>query len=110
MAKDTDYKVTIRKARAELNMHEQLISRFIHMPVIPSVLNILEKTLFRQIPMQFGLMASVTIGLFLVGISYLYGYQILSLEVLVYIFGLGFMVGLVFEYVRSLLRQQSTTK
>lgn len=108
MSKSNDYNATIKKARVELNIYEQLISRFIHMPVISSILSILEKTLFRQTPMQFGLVASVTMGLFLVSMSYLYGYQVSSLEVLVYIFGLGFIVGLVFEYVRSLLGQQPT--
>lgn len=106
MAKNNDYKVTISKARAELKAHEQVISRLIHLPIISSLFTILEKTLFRQTPMQFGLVASVTMGLFLVSMSYLYGYQVSSLEVLVYIFGLGFIVGLVFEYVRSLLKQQ----
>ncbi|MEK7621330.1 MAG: hypothetical protein AAB395_03165 [Patescibacteria group bacterium] len=107
MAKNSnDYKVTMKKARAELNAYERLIGKFIHLAPVSLVIGILEKTLFRQTPMQFGLVASVTMGLFLVSMSYLYGYQISSLEVLVYIFGLGFIVGLVFEYVRSLLKQQ----
>lgn len=101
----TTYKATMRTAQAQLNMPEKSASKIFHQPIIKLVLDTLERTVFRIIPMQIGLGASIAIGLLIVFIAYSYGYRIVSLSILGYVFALGYLVGLVFEYVRHIVTQ-----
>lgn len=99
------YRETIKKTRHDMSLIEGFASKILHQPVVALVLNTLEKTLFRIIPMQFGLVASIVIGALTIFVAYSYGYQLVSLSVLGYVFVLGYIVGLVFEYVSSMVSQ-----
>lgn len=101
----TAYHKAIHKNRIHLNTSEQIISKIMHQHLVELVLKSLENTFFRIIPMQFGFMAITIIGVFSVVVAYFYGYQTISLTSLGYVFALGFIVGLVYEYVRSIIKQ-----
>lgn len=102
-----NYRVTLAKAQQHLRSDEKVLAKILHQPVIYLVLHTLERSLFRIIPMQFGLIGSITVGLLVISVAYFYGYQINSLTILGSVFVLGFVVGLVYEYVRTLI---STSK
>lgn len=101
----TAYHKAIHKNRVHLSTFEQLASKIIHQRFVELVLKSLENTFFRIIPMQFGFMAITIIGVFSIVVAYFYGYQTTSLTSLGYVFALGFIVGLVYEYVRSIIKQ-----
>ncbi len=98
-----NYRTTLAKAQHHLRADEKLLAKIIHQPVIYLILNTLERSLFRIIPMQFGLISSIVVGLLIISVAYFYGYQINSLTILGSVFVLGFVVGLVYEYVRTLV-------
>ena len=100
-----DYQVTIARAQAQLNTTERLLSKLLHIPAIDLVLHTLERSIFRIVPMQIALVATITVGLLIVSIAYFYGYHIASLNALGGVFILGFVVGVVYEYVSALIRQ-----
>lgn len=99
------YRETIKNTRRDMSFIEGLASKVLHQPVVALILNILEKTLFRIIPMQFGLVAAIIIGTLTIFVAYSYGYQLVSLSFLGYVFVLGYTVGLVFQFVSSLVSQ-----
>ncbi len=99
------YSETIKNTRRDMSFIEGLASKVLHYPIVALTLDTLEKTLFRIVPMQFGLMASIVIGALTIFVAYSYGYQLVSLSVLGYVFVLGYTVGLVFQYVSSLISQ-----
>ena len=100
-----DYQVTIATAQSRLSATDRLLSKLLHTHAINLVLHALERSLFRIVPMQIALVATVTVGLLIVCVAYFYGYHIASLNVLGGVFILGFIVGAVYEYVRALIRQ-----
>ena len=78
--------------------------RVIHTPLIWHASELLDKTLLRTIPFLFGsFLALITLVLFLT-ISYVFGYHIISLESFGVIFLLGFLIGIIYEYLSLLLR------
>ena len=102
---NTAYHKVIHQNRVHLNLIERTASKLIHQKIVEVVLASLERTFFRIIPMQFGFIAVTTIGLFIVVVAYFYGYQTAGLTVLAYVFALGFIVGVVYEYVKTLIKQ-----
>lgn len=98
-------KITLNKIRFHLNTFEKIVSIIIHKPIMSLVLVSLEKSFFRTIPMYFGFVAAITAGILMLATAYFFGYQIISLTVLGYIFVLGFVMGFMYEYVRSMVRQ-----
>ncbi len=106
MTKEKDaYQATITSAQARLTTAERVASKVLRIPVIDLVLRNLERSIFRTIPLQFGLIASITVGMLLYGIAYFYGYKINGMSILFNVFILGFIVGVVYEYVRTMIRQ-----
>ncbi len=101
----TAYHKAIRQNRVHLSTHEKLLSKVIHQRFVELVLACLERSFFRVLPMQFGFIAVTTIGSFSIFVSYFYGYQTTSLTALGYLFALGFLVGVVYEYVRAIVKQ-----
>lgn len=99
------YREAIKNTRRDMGFIEGFASKVLHQPVVALTLNALEKTLFRIVPMQFGLVASIAIGALTIFVAYSYGYQLVSLSVLGYVFVLGYTVGLVFQYVSSIISQ-----
>lgn len=100
-----EYKKVIREVRGQLSSIEKACSSVIHQPVLGTALHALENTFFRIIPMQFGFTASIAVGALMLCIAYFFGYQIVSLSVLGYVFVLGFAVGYVYEIIKSLIKQ-----
>lgn len=103
--KHASYQKAIRQNRVHLNTVERMISTILHYPLIDTILETLERTVFRILPMQIGFIAVTIFGLLAVAVAYFYGYQTMSLTSLSYVFVLGFIVGVVFEYVRSIIQQ-----
>lgn len=103
--KNDSYKKILNQARAPLGGFEKILSKLFHQPVIDLVFGFLEKSLFRITPMYLGFIAALVIGLLMLAVAYFYGYQVVSVTVLGPVFALGFVVGLVYEYVRSLVKQ-----
>lgn len=99
------YKETIHTTRPHLNSFEKFASKLFHLKVIEIALSSLDKTIFRTTPLLIGLGSAVTIGIFIVVVCTVFGYQIISMTVLLYILLLGFIIGAVFEYVRALIKQ-----
>lgn len=100
---NTHYRVTLAKAQQHLRADEKILAKILHQPVIYLILHTLERSLFRIIPMQFGLISSIIVGLLVISVAYFYGYQINSLTIMGSVFVLGFIIGLVYEYVRALI-------
>lgn len=103
--KHTSYHNTIKQNRVHLNVFERIASIVLHYPLVDVILGSLDKTLFRIVPMQIGFIAVTIFGLLAVAVAYFYGYQTMSLTSLAYVYVLGFVVGFVFEYVRTFIRQ-----
>ncbi|MDO8336564.1 MAG: hypothetical protein Q7T74_07375 [Candidatus Saccharibacteria bacterium] len=99
------YKITVAKAQSEMTNVEKYTSKIVHIPIVNVVLNNLERSVFRIIPMQFALVTTVTVGLLMISIAYFYGYQTSSLTTLGSVFILSFIVGILYDYVRSLIKQ-----
>lgn len=95
-------KNTLKKIRPHLNILEQKISGAIHQPFIETLLTSIEKGPFRIVPMCFGFGAAIVAGISMLATAYFFGYQTTSLTVLGYVFVLGFVIGFVYEYLRSL--------
>lgn len=98
-------KKTLNKIRLHLNVFEQIISRIIHNPIIAWIFIALEKFFFRSTPLYFGFVITIVTGVLMLAIAYFFGYQVTSLTVFGYIFALGFVIGFVYEYLRSLVKQ-----
>lgn len=96
-------KKTLDKIRPHLNTFEQIVSRIIHKPIINFILVVLKKSFFRTVPMYFGFVVAIAIVVLMLTIAYFFGYQVTSLTILGYVFVLGFIIGFVYEYVRSLV-------
>ena len=78
--------------------------RVIHAPLVWHISELLDRTLLRTIPFLFGsFLALITLVLFIT-ISYVFGYHIISLESFGVIFLLGFLIGIIYEYLALLLR------
>ncbi len=103
--KNTAYHKAIRQNRVHLSSHEKILSKLIHQRLVELILASLENSFFRILPMQFGFIAVTIIGVFSLIVAYFYGYQITSMTALGYVFALGFLVGVVYEYVRALVKQ-----
>jgi len=103
--KNTAYHKAIHENRVHLSSSEKLLSKVIHQRLVELILTSLEHTFFRILPMQFGFIAVTIIGTFSMIVAYFYGYQITSMTALGYVFALGFLVGVVYEYVRTLIKQ-----
>jgi hypothetical protein len=102
---NTHYKKALNRAQQHMRADEKILAKIFHQPVVYLILNTLERSVFRIIPMQFGLISSVTVGLLIISVAYFYGYQINSLSVLGSVFVLGYIIGFVYEYVRVFIRQ-----
>jgi hypothetical protein len=105
MNKKTAYQDTLSKAQSHLNKYERFLANILHNRLVYLVLDTLERSLFRIIPLQFALISSVTVGLLIIAQAYFYGYQIKSLSSLGAVFILGMIVGLIYEYVRTFIKQ-----
>jgi len=99
------YQVMIIDAQARLTGPEKLVSKILHSAAVDLVLRNLDRTLFRIVPLQFGLVASVTVGILMIGIAYFYGYKINSLSMIFNVFILGYILGALYEYVHTMIRQ-----
>ncbi len=105
MTNKNDYRTALAKAQQHLRADEKVLAKLLHQPIFYVILNTLERSIFRIIPMQFALISSITVGLLIISVAYFYGYRINSLSILGSVFALGFIVGLVYEYVRALISQ-----
>lgn len=105
--KNSDYQKTIADARSHLSLSLQFLSRVFHVKVFDILLRILEKSLFRIVPTLIGLTAAISVGIFIVCLCYFFGYQVISMSILWYVLALGYIIGIVFEYIRILITQKN---
>lgn len=99
------YKATIRSSRDSLNSFEKIASKLLHVKVIDQITNLLDTTVFRTTPLLIAMSSAITVGLLLLAVCYTFGYRVSSMEIMIYILILGFVVGAVFEYVRALVKK-----
>lgn len=105
MTKKDPYNAALKDIRKQMPRHMQIISIVLHYPITEVILQTLEKTFFRLVPSIFGITTAVTVSLFMLSIGYYYGYTIVSISTAAYAYILGYIVGIVFEYIKSLVRQ-----
>ena len=105
MTKKDPYNSAQKHIRKQMPRHLQIINIVLHYPVLEVILQTSEKTFFRLIPSIFGITTAVTVSLFMLSIGYYYGYTIVSISTASYAYILGYIVGLIFEYIKSLVRQ-----
>lgn len=89
-------KKALNKMRSQLSTFERIISL---------VLTLLEKSFFRSTPMYFGFVTAIVVGTLILVTAYYFGYQIVSMTILGYVFAIGFIVGFIYEYIRSMAKQ-----
>ncbi len=90
--------------RKHLSPLEAFFSKVIHSRLGSIFATICEETIFRPTPLIIGLTVSIVGGLMLLGFAIIFGYTISSLESLGFFFGLGFVIGIIYEYLRFITK------
>lgn len=98
------YLHVLHESQHTLSKTERTFSRIVHSHFMSTLANILENTVFRPIPLITGLSFSILSGCVLFAIAVVFGYAIYSLESLGFSFILGFMAGIIYEYLRALTK------
>lgn len=99
---NNSYKKVMRETQLELPSFEKKISRVLHQPTVQSLLTALAHSFFHTTGLLFGAAASLLVGLISLGIAVTFNYQIVSFHFLSYVFVIGFVVGLIYQYLKKL--------
>lgn len=77
-----------------------------HYLLVGGLLDVLEHTLVRPLPSLVA--ASITLGVYgiVIGIALAYTYRVQDLDILVYSYTLGYIIGCIYEYLRAITKMR----
>jgi len=98
------YQEVLDKSHHNLSQTEKVFSKIIHSSFIGITTKMLEDTVFRPTPLIVALSLSIVSGCILFIFALLFGYTVRSFEGLGFFFLFGFIIGIIYEYLRLLTR------
>ncbi len=105
MPKHMNSQKILAKIDQDLSPTEKIFIRIFHHRVISTILDSLAIFPLRETPLLFGLLSSIIIGIGMISTAHVFAYGVASLQILIPVFLLGYLVGLIYEYLTALLRQ-----
>lgn len=100
-----NYQKTLRQVQAELSPWQRAASKLLHKRLVWHVSELCESVLLRFIPTTLGYCLAIVGGLALVAIAFIFNYALLSLHILFLLFIVGYMIGVIVDYIRLLSRR-----
>lgn len=99
------YNKALRDIRSEFSPLERLLSRIVHARILWHTSKIVEISLLRFTPMFFGYVFALAAGLMFTSLIFIFNYSLNSLHILFVFFILGYMVGVIIDYIKLLSRR-----
>lgn len=96
------YKKILLRSQRELPPWQQKFSRLIHAPLMRSFSSLLTSVFFRSNPLLIASLIALLGGFVAFVVASVFNYQVVSFSFLLRLFGLGFIIGLIFEYLKNL--------
>lgn len=100
--RETSYERTMDEVRSQLSAPSRAFSNFIHNPVVEKVSDAVGGTIARPNAVLSGAVSAFLLTLIVYLVARLYGYPLSGTETIAS-FGLGWILGLAFDYVRLLV-------
>lgn len=99
---NNSYKKVLHETQLELPSFEKKISRVLHQPIVQSLLTAFGHSFFDATALLFGAVASLMVAIISIGIAVTFNYRVVSFYFLSYVFVIGFVVGLIYQYLKKL--------
>src|SRR6476661_806153 len=99
------YRKAIRQVQTELSPPERALSKLIHSRPIWHISQLCELVLLRFTPLFIGYSVALVCGLLFIGLAVVFNYSIHSLHILFLLFIVGYLVGIVVDYITVLSKQ-----
>ncbi len=101
------HKKVFRKSEHPKPFFVRIVVRLYEIPPVHMVAELCEHTFFR--PVALLIAASITFGvtLFAILLANFFGYTIISFDGIIPVFALGYMIGLLKEYIHFMLKQHA---
>lgn len=104
--KQRAYKQTLSRAQSEMSTPARAFSKVIHAPVVEKASEVAGSTIARPNALLFGSVIALLSLSVLYGLGKTYGYQLSGFE-MIGAYALGWIVGLIIDYVRVLVTGRS---
>lgn len=95
----------LRQARRHLPFGWRVISHLLHPSLIDSLLTSLERSLARSTTLLGAAILTLVVGGFAASVALIFNYRIISFSFLAAVFGAGFILGLIYQYLHQLGRR-----
>ncbi len=98
------YDKALRDIRSDFSSLERLLSRLVHARILWHTSKIIEISLLRFTPLLLGYLFALAAGLVFISLIFVFNYSLNSLHALFVFFVLGYMVGVIIDYIKLLSR------
>lgn len=96
------YLKTVKEVQSKLSYFDRALSRLVHSRLLWKPLEWSEITIVRFTPMAIGYIVALLFGFIFIIFATIFNYYLISLHVLFLVFIVGYIVGLVVDYIKLL--------
>ncbi len=96
------YLKAVKEVQSELSYFGRTLSRLIHSRLLWKPLEWSEVTIVRFTPMMVGYIVALLFGCIFITFATIFNYYLVSLHVLFLVFIVGYIIGLVVDYIKLL--------